>query len=52
MFALEEGLSIEGQPLNAYDTAVIDARSVANLTSTQRMAALVVRIVDFRPNVL
>jgi uncharacterized protein len=52
VFALEEGLSIEGQPLNAYDTAVIDARSVANLTSTQRMAALVVRIVDFRPNVL
>jgi environmental stress-induced protein Ves len=50
--ALEEGLSVEGQPMNAYDTAVIDERSVASVTSADHVTALVIRIVDFRPNVL
>lgn len=52
VFALEEGLSVEGQSMNAYDTAVIGEQSVANVTSADRVAALIVRIVDFRPNVL
>lgn len=52
VFALDEGLSVEGQSMNASDTAVIDERSVANVTSADRATALIVRIVDFRPNVL
>ena len=52
MFALEEGLSVEGQALNIYDTAVIDEPGVIDITSADLVTALVVRIVDFRPNVL
>lgn len=52
LFALENGLRVDGESLSAYDTAVIAAQSAAISVSTDRVAALVVRIVDFRPNVL
>jgi uncharacterized protein len=51
LFALEDGLHVEGQALNAHDTAVIVAQSALISASTDRVAALIVRIVDFRPNV-
>ena len=52
LFALEDGLRVEGESLDAYDTAVIDAQSVGVAAATNRVAALIVRIVDIRPNVL
>jgi environmental stress-induced protein Ves len=55
LFALEDGLRVDGESLNAYDTAVVAAQfepqSAAISVSADRVAALVVRIVDFRPNV-
>jgi environmental stress-induced protein Ves len=51
-FALENGLRIEGESMNAYDTAVIAVQSVVIGAATDRVAALIVRIVDIRPNVL
>jgi len=52
VFALESGLSVAGDLLEAHDTAFISAQSVAIGAATGRAAALVVRIVDFHPNVL
>ncbi|HEX4972345.1 MAG TPA: HutD family protein [Steroidobacteraceae bacterium] len=52
LFALESGLRVDGESLNTYDTAVIVAQSVVMSAATHRAAALIVRIVDFRPNVL
>jgi uncharacterized protein len=52
LFALEDGLGVEGETLKAYDTAVIVAQSAAISVSRDRVAALIVRIVDFHPNVL
>jgi environmental stress-induced protein Ves len=52
LFALEDGLRVDGESMNAYDTAVIVAQSVVVSAATDRAAALIVRIVDFRPNVL
>jgi uncharacterized protein len=52
LFALEDGLRVEGEALNAHDTAVIVGQSAVVSVSTDRVAALIVRIVDFRPNVL
>lgn len=55
LFALEDGLRIHGESLNAYDTAVIVAQTTvvgAVVSAADRVAALLVRIVDFRPNVL
>jgi environmental stress-induced protein Ves len=52
LFALESGLRVDGESLNTYDTAVIVAQSVVISAATHRAAALIVRIVDFRPNVL
>jgi uncharacterized protein len=52
LFALEDGLGIEGETLKAYDTAVIAAQSAAISVAKDRVAALIVRIVDFHPNVL
>jgi len=55
LFALENGLRVAGDSLNAHDTAVIAAQNGAAgaiiSVLTDRVAALVVRIVDFRPNV-
>jgi len=52
LFALESGLRVEDESLSAYDTAVIVAQSAVIGASSDRVAALVVRIVDFHPNVL
>jgi len=52
LFALESGLRVEDESLSAYDTAVIVAQSAVISASSDRVAALVVRIVDFHPNVL
>lgn len=52
LFALEDGLRVEGESLGAHDTAVIDALSVGVAAATKRVAALLIRIVDIRPNVL
>ena len=52
LFALEDGLRVEGESLDAYDTAVINAQSVGVAAATNQVAALVIRIVDIRPNVL
>jgi hypothetical protein len=49
---LEDGLRVEGESLDAYDTAVIAAQSVGVAAATNRVAALIIRIVDIRPNVL
>ena len=52
VFALEPGLSVDNEPLDVHDTALIIEQGVVITASTGRAAALVVRIVDFRPNVL
>ena len=52
LFALEDGLRVEGESLDTYDTAVIDAQSVGVAAATNPVAALIVHIVDIRPNVL
>ena len=52
VFALEPGLSVDNEPLDVHDTALIVEQGVVITASTGRAAALVVRIVDFRPNVL
>jgi environmental stress-induced protein Ves len=52
LFALEDGLRVEGESLSVYDTVVIDAHSVGVIAGRDRVAALIVRIVDIRPNVL
>jgi uncharacterized protein len=52
VFALEPGLAVDNEPLDVHDTALIIEQGVVITASTGRAAALVVRIVDFRPNVL
>ena len=52
LFALEDGLRVEGEALGVYDTVVIDAHSVGVVVEQDRVAALIIRIVDIRPNVL
>ena len=52
VFALERGLTVDGEQLEAHDTAVSDARQVVVAASAGTAAALVVEFVDFRPNVL
>jgi uncharacterized protein len=52
LFALEDGLRVEGEVLNAHDTAVIVEQSAVVGVAKDPGVALVVRIVDFRPNVL
>jgi environmental stress-induced protein Ves len=52
LFALDSGLTIDDERLGVHDTAVITEQTVVVGASTGRAAALVVRIVDFRPNVL
>jgi uncharacterized protein len=51
VFALESGLTLDGEQLLTYDTAIISAPQVVNAASTGLVAALVVEIGDFRPNV-
>jgi environmental stress-induced protein Ves len=52
LFALENGLRVESELLETHDTAVIDAQSAVVSAAMERVAALVIRIVDIRPNVL
>lgn len=52
LFALERGLTVDGEQLETHDTAVSDARQVVIAASAGTTAALVVEFVDFRPNVL
>ena len=52
LFALERGLVVDGQQLEIHDTAFIAAQSVLVGASSGSTAALVVEIVEFRPNVL
>lgn len=52
LFALEPGLTVENQPLDVHDTVLIAGQEAVVTASTARVVALVVRIVDFRPNVL
>lgn len=52
LFTLEPGLTVENQSLDVHDTVLIAGQEAVVTASTARVAALVVRIVDFRPNVL
>lgn len=52
LFALERGLIVDGEQLDVHDTAIIDAERVAVETVADSAAALVIEIVDIRPNVL
>ena len=52
LFALEDGLRVEGESMNAYDTAVIEAQTAVVSAKSDRVVALIVRIIDFHPNVL
>lgn len=52
LFALEDGLRVEGESVGVYDTVVIDGQSVGVVAEKERVAALIIRIVDIRPNVL
>ena len=49
LFALDSGLSVDGELLAVHDTAVISAQSAAIVASAETASALVVEI---RPNVL
>jgi environmental stress-induced protein Ves len=52
LFALERGLIVDGEELDVHDTAIIDAERVLVETAADCIAALVIEIVDFHPNVL
>jgi len=52
LFALESGLTVEGERLQTYDTAIISAPQVVIAAASGIAAALVVEISDFHPNVL
>jgi environmental stress-induced protein Ves len=52
VFALEPGLVVDDESLGLHDTAVINEQSALVRASRGQVPALVVRIVDFRPNVL
>ncbi|HJY38053.1 MAG TPA: HutD family protein [Steroidobacteraceae bacterium] len=52
LFALDNGLRVHGESLSAYDTAVIVTQNAVISAAKDRASALIVRIVDFRPNVL
>jgi hypothetical protein len=52
LFALERGLVVDGEQLDAHDTAIIDAGRVSVAAAADSVAALVIAIVDIHPNVL
>ena len=52
LFALESGLTVDSEQLHAHDTAIISAARVVIAASTRTVAALIVEISDFHPNVL
>jgi environmental stress-induced protein Ves len=52
LFALERGLIVDGEQLDAHDTAIVNAERVSVETVADSVAALVIEIVDIHPNVL
>ena len=52
LFALESGLTVDSEQLHTHDTAIISAARVVIAASTRTVAALIVEISDFHPNVL
>ena len=52
LFALAGGLSVDGEQLHAYDTVIISASRVAISAAPDGVAALVIELDDFHPNVL
>jgi uncharacterized protein len=52
VFVLENGLTLDSEQLQTYDTAIISAAQVVLAAATRVVAALVVEIDDFYPNVL
>lgn len=52
LFALERGLSVDGEQLEIHDSAFICAQRVLVAASSGSTAALVVELVEIRPNVL
>lgn len=52
LFALERGLIVDGERLDAHDTTIIDAGRVSVEPVADSAAALVIEIADIHPNVL
>jgi environmental stress-induced protein Ves len=52
LFVLERGLIVDGERLDAHDTAIVNAERVSVETVADSVAALVIEIVDNHPNVL
>jgi uncharacterized protein len=52
LFALESGLTVDSERLDTYDTAIISSAQVAIAATAGKVPALVITIVDIRPNVL
>jgi environmental stress-induced protein Ves len=52
LFALERGLIVDGEQLDAHDAAIVNAERVSVETVADSVAALVIEIVDIHPNVL
>ena len=52
LFALDDGLNVGADQLHTYDTAIISASQVAVAAAVGIVAALVIEIDDFHPNVL
>jgi environmental stress-induced protein Ves len=52
LFVLESGLTLDGERLHPYDTAIITASQVALAAAARVVAALVIEIDDIHPNVL
>lgn len=52
LFALDSGLTIDGEELDVHDTAVVAAQRALVAASEATAAALVVEVVEIRPNVL
>ena len=52
LFALERGLIVDGEQLDAHDTVIITAERASVGTVADSTVALVIEIVDIHPNVL
>jgi hypothetical protein len=52
VFVLEDGLMLDSEHLHTYDTAIISAAQVVIAAANRVVAALIVEIDDFHPNVL
>ena len=52
LFALDDGLIVDGEHLAVHDTFIITARRISVAPAADSAAALVIEIVDIRPNVL